>query len=67
MILEERKERNKTFYKLFYGSTATITEHRDGTATLKIWIYTGKLVQNTTHKSFKGAKISLGKYEGGLR
>lgn len=63
MAKEIEKIGSKTFYKLAYGSTASITEHRNGTATLKICDYLGRTVQRTTHKSFNGARISLGKYE----
>ena len=51
----------KTYYKDFYGSTASITEHKDGTATLKICDPYGKRVFRATFTSLRGAKISLGK------
>ena len=44
----------KTTFK-DYGCTATITNHRDGTATLKIKAYTGKVVHNKVHASYKAA------------
>ena len=44
----------KTYYKDFCGATACITEHKDGTATLRVTIcgkhYTSK------HKKFKAAR-----------
>ena len=45
-----------------YGTTATITDHRDGTATLKIKIYTGKVVHNKVHKSHKAAVVAWKRY-----
>ena len=63
MVVEKEKVGNKTYYELSYKTTASITEHRNGTATLKVCDYLGRTVQKTTHKSFKGARISLGKYE----
>ena len=63
MVIEKERVRNKTYYELSYKGTASITEHRNGTATLKICDYLGRTVQKTTHKSFRGARISLGNYE----
>lgn len=44
----------KTYYKDFYGSTASITEHRDGTATLKICSGMKKI-----NKKYKNKKSAL--------
>lgn len=51
----------KTYYRDFYGSTASVTEHKDGTATLKICDSYGKQVFRATFTNIRGAKISLGK------
>ena len=51
----------KTYYRDFYGSTASITEHKNGTATLRICDPYGKQVFRATFTSVRGAKISLGK------
>lgn len=45
-----------------YGSSASITEHRDGTATLRIRIYSGKLVKNSTHKNFAAARAAMRRF-----
>lgn len=59
----------KTYYKDFCG-TYSITEHRDGTATLKCYAYPfygGKVLGLCkTYKSEKGARIALGRYCCGL-
>lgn len=44
----------RTAYKDYYGSTASITDHRDGTATLKI-VYSGKIIRNKKYASRKSA------------
>ena len=51
----------KTYYRDFYGSTASITEHKDGTATLRICNAYGKQVFRATFKTVRGAKISMGR------
>ena len=51
----------KTYYRDFYGCTACITEHKDGTATLRISDPYGKRVFRATFTSLRGAKISMGK------
>ena len=53
---------NTTYYKLDYGTSASIAEHRNGTATLRIKLYTGQLVENKKYNSIRGAKIALGKW-----
>lgn len=55
----------KTYYRDSYGCTASITEHRDGTATLRVSDPYGKRVFRATFKSLRGAKISLGKQSDG--
>lgn len=45
-----------------YGTVATITEHKDGTATLKIKIYTGKIVHNKVHASRNAAVAAWRRY-----
>ena len=45
-----------------YDTIATITDHRDGTATLKIKIYTGKVVHNKVHKNHKAALAAWRRY-----
>lgn len=51
-----------TYYKDFCGATASITEHKDGTATLKIRIPSGKLVHNKVHKNQKAAYSAWRRY-----
>lgn len=50
----ERETTMKTTFR-DYGTTASITNHRDGTATLKIKLPTGKVVHNKVHASHKAA------------
>ena len=57
----------KTYYRDAYGCTASITEHRDGTATLRVCDPYGKQVFRATFTSAKGAKISLGRQSDGWR
>lgn len=56
---------SKIYYKDYCG-TYSITTHRDGTATLRCRDYYGNLRVNKTYKNENGAKISLGKYCGGM-
>lgn len=51
---------SKTYYKLMYGGTASITEHRDGTATL-VTAYMGNR-KRTKCKSKTSAKRTLSRY-----
>ena len=44
----------KTYYKDFCGATASITEHRDGTATLVV--YAGGKRTTKKYKNVKSAK-----------
>ncbi len=48
----------KTYLKGDYGTTASITDNKDGTARLVIRRYDGHKVQDTTHKSHAGALAS---------
>lgn len=41
-----------------YGCSASIAEHRDGTATLKVRDSFGKLIRNSEHKNFKAAEAA---------
>lgn len=51
----------KTYYHDSYGCTASITEHKDGTATLRISDPYGKRIFRATFTSLRGAKISMGR------
>ena len=55
----------KRYYKTIWygGATATITKHRDGTATLSISGAGGKHLK--TYKTERGARVALGKYYDG--
>lgn len=56
----------KLIYKDYCGSYS-ITEHTDGTATLKCRNNSNNnLDHNKTYKTTHGAKIALGKYCGGM-
>lgn len=52
----------KTFFKDLCGTTASVTDHRDGTATLRIKLPTGKLVHNNVHKNHKAALAAWRRY-----
>lgn len=45
----------KTFYKDFYGCTASITDKTDGTARLVVRNQYGKKVKDSIHKNRKAA------------
>jgi hypothetical protein len=47
----------KKFYKDFYGCTASIEEHRDGSATLRM--VAGNTRTKKTFKTVRGAKQSM--------
>lgn len=51
----------KTYYKDSYGCTASITEHKDGTATLRISDPYGRKIFRATFTSVRGARISMGR------
>lgn len=53
----------KKYYRDFYGASASITEHRNGTATLVVFC-AGKR-ERKTYKSVRGAKIAMGKSSDG--
>lgn len=55
----------KTYYKLAYGGTASITEHRDGTATLTFADHLGRRTR-TKCKSKTSAKRTLSRQTDGF-
>lgn len=48
------------YFKDFYGTSAKITTHKDGTAVLKMSAG-GKRFWNKTYATERGAKIAMGK------
>lgn len=52
----------KRFFRDFYGCTASIRTHRDGTVTLTIRTDRGALVLRRTYSTERGARIALGQY-----
>lgn len=48
-----------------YGSSASITEHGDGTATLRIRLGSGRLVKNSTHKNLNAARSAMQRFGDG--
>ena len=52
----------KRFFTDFYGSTASITEHRDLSATLKIADAHGKPVFGKVYGSYTAARRALSRY-----
>ena len=48
-------------YKGFYGDYGRITVHNDGQAVLDMY-YNGKKFHHKRYKTFRGAKIALGRY-----
>lgn len=54
----------KTYYSCWYGITASITTHNDGTATLRI-SQLGKRILNKTYKSEAVAKRVLSRESDG--
>ena len=51
----------KTYYRDFYGCTASITTHWDGSAKLVIRTSQGILFLNRTYNTERGAQTALGK------
>lgn len=51
----------KTYYKE-YGATASITDQKDGSATLVIRDHLGRKVHNKTHASRKAAYAAWRRY-----
>ena len=49
----------KRYYKCFYGSTASIQVHKDGTATLRM--SAGNTRTAKDYKTERGAKIAMGR------
>jgi len=50
----------KTYYRDFYGATASIEVNRDDTATLSV--SSGGKRFRKTYNTYKGARIALGKW-----
>lgn len=55
----------KRYYKDFYGCTASIEEHRDGSATLRM--VAGNTKTKKTYKTVHGAKVAIGKLSDGWK
>lgn len=51
----------KTYYRDFYGCTASITTNWDGSAKLVIRTSQGILFLNRTYNTELGAKVAMGK------
>ncbi|MDL2280356.1 hypothetical protein LJC10_00685 [Selenomonadales bacterium OttesenSCG-928-I06] len=51
----------KTYYKGWYGATASITKTKCGEYRLKVRGVTGKLFVNKVYETYKGVMIALGK------
>ena len=49
----------KHYYRDFYGASASIEEHRNGSATLRT--YCAGQRTKKTYSSFRGARIAMGK------
>lgn len=52
----------KRFFRDFYGCTASILTHRDGSADLVIRSGRGALILRRTYTTERGARIALGQY-----
>jgi len=48
-------------YRDFYGCYATLSEYRDGSARLVIYEPRGKVFHDKCYRSFRGARIAMGK------
>lgn len=55
----------KKYYRSFYGSTASITVRKDGTAKLSMWFGNHREVK--VYKTERGAKIAMGKASDGWK
>jgi hypothetical protein len=53
----------KTYYKDFYGCTASITDKADGTARLIIRLPNGKKVKDSTHKNHNAALAAWRRFD----
>lgn len=56
----------KTYYKIAYGGTACIAEHRDGTATLTFWNQFGQRDDCIKCKSRTSARRTLSRHTDGF-
>lgn len=52
----------KRYYRDFYGCTASIRTHYDGSADLVIRTGRGGLVLRRTYSTERGARIAMGQY-----
>ena len=52
----------KKFFRDPYGSTASLMNHRDGSATLTVCTYRGNQVFRRSYDTERGARIALGMY-----
>lgn len=50
----------RKYFKSFYGATASIRIHRDGTATLTV--FCGGKRYRKTYNTERGARVALGKW-----
>ena len=55
----------KKYFRDFYGGSASIQLHRDGTATLRVSDGYGERMVKKTYGSERGARIALSKYSDG--
>jgi len=55
----------KKYYKDVYGCTASVEEHRDGSATLRM--VAGNTKTKKKYKTVHGAKVAMGKLSDGWR
>ena len=52
----------RAFYKDFYGCTADLCQYRSGVTRLTIRNQYGNVVLRKEYKTWRGAKIAMGKY-----
>lgn len=50
----------KRYFRGCYGERASITVHRDGSSTLSVSIWTGR-IHKKTYATERGARIALGR------
>ena len=55
----------KKYFRDFYGGSASIQIHHDGTATLRVSDGYGDRMVKKTYSSERGARIAMGKYSDG--
>ena len=58
----ESEDVMKQYYRNIYGSTASITINRDGTAKLVVKDGHGETVQNKAYQTERGAKAAMNRY-----